>query len=267
MRIVCSTSVFYTQPLEEALAGVRRLGFELVDLLLIEGWAHVDPSGLATDWDAASGRVRALLEGHGLRAAAFNSGLGVPLHERGAEALGQMRTRVDAICRLGGLLGVKVSGLQPPLKLPDRPHNELFDDTLATLLELSERASRAGLTLAVECHARSVFERLPDAVRLLEAGPELRVAYDPTHFVMAGVELRETLPLLQRAAHVHLRDAAPGRMQVRLGEGAVDFDWIVDRLEETGYGGDISIECLQTEQWDVEEDVRRLRGLLERRLG
>jgi sugar phosphate isomerase/epimerase len=159
--------------------------------------------------------------------------------------------------------GVEVAALQPPLNLPDRPGPELFDNTVASLRELTDAAAGLGLTLAIECHARSVFETLEASRRLVREAPEVSVAYDPSHFVMAGVETAETLDLLERAAHVHLRDAAPGQMQVPMGEGQVDFDRIFGKLKDIDYRGAISVECLEREERSVAEDIRRLKRRIE----
>jgi len=266
MRIACSTAVFCRKPLAEALAGVRDLGFAEIDLLLIDGWVHVNPSDLADDWNREAQRVDSLLEENGLSPIAFNSGLSVKLHDRSEHSRRRMLLELDAVIRFAARHGVTTSALQPPSGLPEGSRNQLVRQSMASLQELTEHASPQGLTLALECHAQTIFEELETVLRLLDAAPWLSLAYDPTHFVMNGVDLRETLPLLNRAAHVHLRDAAPGKMQVPFGQGAVNFDWILGSLQNAGYVGDVSIECLENEEWDVREDAKRLREAIETRL-
>jgi len=56
---------------------------------------------------------------------------------------------------------------------------------------------------------------------------------------MQEIDVRDTAVLLDRTAHVHLRDAGPEQMQVPVGEGNVDFVWIVDALAERGYQGQL----------------------------
>jgi sugar phosphate isomerase/epimerase len=53
----------------------------------------------------------------------------------------------------------------------------------------------------------------------VEELPEVPLVYDPTHFVMQGIDIRETGWLMAHAQHVHLRDAAPDKMQVPFGTG------------------------------------------------
>ena len=97
--------------------------------------------------------------------------------------------------------------------------------------------------------------------------PELRLAYDPGDFAMQEIDLGETEPFLDRAAHVHLRDAAPGKMQELFGEGTVDFDRILDALAERRYGGRFSIEYLPGLPGDARREILKLKAKLEERLG
>lgn len=94
--------------------------------------------------------------------------------------------------------------------------------------------------------------------------PNLGIVYDPTHFVMQGLEIRETDWLIKRAQHVHLRDAAPGAIQTPFGEGAVDFGWVLGTLREHGYSGHISIEYLETKDFDALDSALRLHEVIAR---
>jgi len=267
MRIACSTSLFADRSVQQALRGVSELGFDLVDLLLIDNWAHVDPSELAADWEGTARRVQALLDETGLGVIALNCGFSAPLHERTADARKTRRRESAAVARFADLHGVSVAAVQPALGVQAVPEQEQFDASVASMRELEQTAAGNGVTFALECHARSAFEQLPEALRLVEQAPWLPLVYDPSHFVMQGFELRETRPLLERAAHVHLRDAAPRAMQAPLGEGSVDFDWLSGALQDCGYRGDISIEYLPATGFDAADSVRRLRDYLRERLG
>jgi len=50
MPIACSTTAFTRLPLEGALRAIGALGFAHVDLVAIEGWVHVMPSDLVSDY-------------------------------------------------------------------------------------------------------------------------------------------------------------------------------------------------------------------------
>jgi sugar phosphate isomerase/epimerase len=82
---------------------------------------------------------------------------------------------------------------------------------------------------------------------------------------MQGIDIRETGWLMDRARHVHLRDAAPGKIQAPFGEGTVDFDWVLGELEQRGYQGHFSIEYLENKDFDVIDSAQRLHETIARR--
>ena len=58
----------------------------------------------------------------------------------------------------------------------------------------------------------------------------------------AGAALPETAALLDRAVHVHVRNAGPGRMQETMAAGTVDFGWLIGAMKARGYDGPVAIE-------------------------
>ncbi len=266
MAVACSTSAFKGS-LADALGEVEGLGFAHVDLIAIPGWNHIVPADLADDWDAVAGQVEALLERHGLAPVAMNMAVAHP-HRRDDEETNAQRLReVEAIARLMNRLGVEVASFYPGYKAEDRAWDEVLGDTAATVREMLSVAGAAGVTLAVELHYNTPFETVEQGQGLLAAVPELQVAYDPSHFAMQEIGLRETEPFLDRTAHVHLRDAGPGKMQMPFGAGTVDFDWIVDALAERGYAGHCSIEYLPGIEGGPAASISGLRDELTARLG
>jgi len=59
---------------------------------------------------------------------------------------------------------------------------------------------------------------------------------------MQCIPLAETASLLSCTYHVHVRNAAPHRMQASMAEGTVDFLWLVEALAASGYAGAVTIE-------------------------
>ncbi|MFO7956520.1 MAG: sugar phosphate isomerase/epimerase family protein [Candidatus Brocadiia bacterium] len=264
MAIACSTSAFKGS-LETALAEVSDLGFECVDLIAIEAWNHIVPAELADDWDAVAGRVTSLLVEHDLTPVAMNVAL-PHLHQRDGQTNAERLRLARAVARLLNHLDVGLASFYPGVKVQDRPWEDVLADTAATWEEMMGVAEGAGVTFAVELHYNTPFETIEQCRRLFEAAPEMRIAYDPSHFVMQGMDVRDTAPLLDRAVHVHLRDAADDAMQVPTGEGNVDFGWLLDAFAERGYEGHYSIEYLSGRELDVRSNIARLKSLLEERL-
>ncbi|HUT60543.1 MAG TPA: sugar phosphate isomerase/epimerase [Phycisphaerae bacterium] len=267
MAISCSASAFKT-PLAEALGEIAHLGFRHVDLIGVPSWGHIIPAELAEDFDGVAGRVETLLARNGLSATALGCAFANP-YERDDEAVNAQRLReVDACAHLASRLGAGVVSFYPGYKAPGEPAGDLPAATAATLREMLPVGAAHGITVAPEPHFATPLEEL-DVVRgLLGELPELTVVYDPSHWAMQEIDLRETEFMLARTCHVHLRDAAPGKMQTPFGAGTVDFDWILDALAERRYAGRFAIEYLpDLEGGDVTEQITRLRDALAARLG
>ena len=264
MSLACSTSAF-RMPLDDALAEVRGLGFAYVDLICIPGWDHVQPPELAKDATAVARRVATMLKRHKLTPVACNVAL-PNLHQRSEEADAERMRQAEGVARLMRRLKIRVASFYPGYKVDAAQWEDAFARWVHTWHGLEAVADEADVTFTVELHKDTVFETMAQCQRLLEALPELRIAYDPSHFVMQGLDVRETAPLLARAAHVHLRDAAINKMYERTGKGAVDFDWLLGSLKDRGYDGPISIECLPGDDPQaVRDDILKLKAIVEER--
>lgn len=260
--IACSTSAFRT-PLREALETVAELGFTHVDLIAIPGWDHIQPAELADDFDAVASNVEELLAETGLEAAAMNCAVGA-LYDRTPETCAQRMRELEAIARLMGRLGIGVASFYPGYKVEDGRWNAVLADAAVTLREMAGVADKAGLTFALEAHFGTPFQTVSQVQTLFEAVPQARLAYDPSHFAMQGLDLRETEPLLGRTVHVHVRDAAPEKMQERFGKGTVDFEWLVSALQAIGYGGVYSVEYLPADAGALLDDIVQTRDCIAR---
>lgn len=264
MAVACSTSVRCNSPIETALADIAAAGFDTIDLLAIDGWVHVNPSDLAANFAPAIEPLDRLLKRYKLRPIAINSGVGPQLHDRSPEANTRRTSDIAALVKLMRHLRVGIAAIQP--RQPDRTRlwDAVLHDCVATLREHHEAGQAAGVAFALELHVNSPFETMDQARRVLEAMPELGIVYDPTHFVMQGLDIHETGWLIDRARHVHLRDAAPGAIQTPFGQGTVDFDWVLGALRARGYAGHISIEYLETTDFDALDSALRLREAIAR---
>lgn len=259
MAIACATCLFSRSSLETALRGIREMGFQWIDLAMIDRWIHVNPTDLVRDFQGTLGHVDSLLRQYQLVPIVVNSGLSPLLHDRSEDAQSRRQAETEALIRFMNHYGIAVSAVQPRTPDPTRPRREVLADSAATMRDMMSMASGTGVTFALECHSGSIVETMAEVREMMQLVPELTYAYDPTHFVMKGERLEDTLPLLERASYVALRDAKLGHIQARYGEGVVDFDWILRRLKECGYQGDLSIEYLEEEGVDLRDDVVRLR--------
>jgi sugar phosphate isomerase/epimerase len=258
MTIACSTSIGTQSSLEDTLARIAGIGIPHIDLLVIDGWKHINSQDLADHFEATVAPLDSLLAQHRLRPVALNTGVSPQLHHRTPTINARRRQEIAAVIQLMQHYGITLAAIQPRQPDRDRPYAEVLADCVATLREQVTLGREAGVTFALELHVNSPFETLEQARMLLDHMPDLPLVYDPTHFVMQGIDIRDTGWLMDHAVHVHLRDADRNQMQVPFGSGAVDFDWLLGTLKDRGYSGHFSIEYLETDAFDVLDSAARL---------
>ncbi|MHA6799514.1 sugar phosphate isomerase/epimerase family protein [Bounagaea algeriensis] len=248
----CSSITFRNQALPDALAEIAGLGFTGIDLGGLPGVCdHVPtPAGPHAE------RLAEAVDAAGLDVWAINVDPG-PLNDPDLSA--------DELTRSGHDLVRLAARLDTAMIVPcGAASHEPFTDEATDLARTAERlrllgalAAESGVRLLVEglhhhrfCHTaarlRGLLQRVPAEV----AG----LVYDVSHVVAGGIdEVALARELAERVAHVHLRDAAPGDINVSIGRGRADFAGVLDALTEHGYTGRYVLEL---ETHDVAEHER-----------
>lgn len=255
-RLGCSSISFRHQELPAALQTIAGLGFEEIDLGALPGVCDHVPYELDA---AAVSAVCAQVAAAGLRVRSVNGDIGnlnAALDEDGKAA---RQLHVDALLTLAANIGAKALVL-PCGALDHQPVRSVDEDldVIATqLISASERAAGFGVELWTESLHFLRFcwnlERAELLARRLE-GSGIGIVMDFSHIVAAGEDPLEFLDRHQgRIAHVHLRDAVPGNINLSIGNGDADFAGGLKRLAAAGYTGHFSLEL---ETRDVTHDER-----------
>jgi sugar phosphate isomerase/epimerase len=253
MFVSCSTLCFSKEPLESALRHIAELEFDKIELAVVEGGKHLQPSEVAENLDLAIHRLR---HGPSLTPAAMDLEFGA----LGADDAA-FRKRFEALCRMAKALTVAV------LTIPAAPLGTSFDDEVKRLTALAGHAMRQGLVLATLTHSRTLTADPAAAVELCQAVPGLGLTLDPSHYIQGpnrNADFDAVYPYVQ---NVHLRDTGkePDEFQVRIGQGEVEYGRIVNLLERHGYDRGLTISILDAPgaDFDIEVEVRKLKLLLE----
>jgi sugar phosphate isomerase/epimerase len=69
--------------------------------------------------------------------------------------------------------------------------------------------------------------------------------------------------LLKYVFHVHLRDSKKDKLQVRVGQGEIDYSRLITQLQNAGYQHALSIEMTPEADLDMRQELRKLRLLLD----
>lgn len=255
-RLGCSSISFRHQELATALATMRGLGFEEIDLGALPGVCDHVPYELDA---AAVSAVAATVKASGLRVRSVNGDIGdlnAVLDDNGRAA---RRRHLDALLTLAADTGAKALVL-PCGALnhgPVRSEREDLDLIAAQLIGAGQRAAEFGVELWTESlHFLRFCWNLERAGLLADrlAGSGVGIVMDFSHIVAAGEDVQAYLDRHRgRISHVHLRDAVPGNINLSIGNGDADFAGGLKRLAADGYTGHFSLEL---ETRDVIHDER-----------
>jgi sugar phosphate isomerase/epimerase len=239
MRLSVTSWSFPACTLDEAWAIARALGFGALDVGLFYGPALdkarvlADPSGAASD-----------LQQRGITAANLYWLFGNGLSDRALtdpDARAANLADFASVCRFAAAAGIPSVFVLPGVA-DARPKAEAIRESAASLRALLSIARDHGVTLTVEPHVGGILGSPSETLALLEQVPGVRLALDYAHFTCMGYPQAEIDPLAPFAGHVHLRQARPGALQAKWGEGTLDFAAMVAVLRQAGYDGWLAVE-------------------------
>jgi len=266
-KIACSSGVAQTHPLPTAFDTIQALGIQHVDLLAIENWSHLDPSSLVGRSEAEAGRIGQLAADRGLKLVALNTNVPKPLVDPAQQHSAYNREVMQACIDFAQACGMGIVTMDPGRPVEGQTYDEAFELAKRELLGFVRHAQERNITMTIETHVKSLAEQPKDALRFVEEIPGLKIAYDPSHYIPAGVPLDSTLRLVPHAAHAHIRNAREDSYQERMGRDGIDIAWFKKALRDQGYTGYVSIEYLEKvaikDGYDVVEQTRQLKALLE----
>jgi sugar phosphate isomerase/epimerase len=239
MKLSVTSWSFPSCTLDEAWAIAQALGFTALDVGLFYGPALEkarvlsDPIGAAAD-----------LKGRGIRGANLYWLFGAGLADRALtdpSARSANLTDFAASCRFAAEAGIPSVFVLPGVA-DARPKAEAIRESATSLRAMLPIAEDHGVTLTVEPHVGGLLGSPAETLSLLDQAPGVKLALDYAHFVCMGFTQEAIDPLAAHAGHVHLRQARPGALQTKWGEGTLDFASMVTTLRAADYGGWLAVE-------------------------
>jgi inosose dehydratase len=229
-------------PLAEAARACADIGYDCVELPVMEGW----PADSAKFDAAQQNDFRRILEETGLRLSSLMENL--PLGADDARHAANLER-----LRGAGKLARGVSPEGPRVVetvLGGRPEQwEAVKDRMAQRLrEWAKVAEEEEFTLAIKAHVGGALHTPEDCVWLATQAesPCVKCVYDYSHFQLRGFDLAKSIQtLLPHTVFIHVKDAQgdPSRFQFLLpGDGDTDYRALLKLVAAIGYCGDVVVE-------------------------
>jgi sugar phosphate isomerase/epimerase len=249
--VACSTLSFARLPLEQALRLIGELEFSKLDVAIHEKGPHLKPSEVVEDVAFASQRIRI---GPRLTPAAFSVEIEAADPQ---EYFKQLR----AICKLARTSTVST------ITIPAPPNGTDTEKGIQWLTEVVGLVQQQGLVLTVPTHIGTWTEFPNGALSLCQRVPGLGLTLDPSHYINGPHEGGAFDELFPYVRHVQLRDTAkgPGKFQVRVGQGEVEYGRLISMLARHRYDRllSVAIHDVADAPFAMETEVRKLKFLLE----
>ncbi|TDQ40766.1 sugar phosphate isomerase/epimerase family protein [Aureibacillus halotolerans] len=157
----------------------------------------------------------------------------------------------------GAEIGIPVINVGPGGKSGSE---EDYQQQIAKLRSMAEKAEAYGVTLCVKAHLGQVIDNTTMTLRALEdiQSPAFGIDMDPSHIFRAGEEPeKELLPVLKRMKHIHIRDcrgrqSGPGEpANQACGRGDIQLYDYCKALVQGNYNGPVCLEVIGANKLDL----------------
>jgi sugar phosphate isomerase/epimerase len=230
---------------------IAELQFGKVEIAIRSQGPHLTPAEVAADLELASQKIRI---GPGLTPAAFQ----LDLDTQDPEIF---HHQFEGVCKLARHSAVAT------VTIPAAPSGTDLPTEVVRLKRLYAMASAYGLVLSLHTRVGTLTENPDTAVELCQRVDGLGLTLDPSHYICGPHQGRSYDQVFPYVRHVHLRDTGrgPDKMQVKVGQGEIEYSRIIAQLIRQDYDRLLTVHLLDIPElpFHMETEVRKLKYLLE----
>ena len=246
MFVAASTECFPQLSLDSAFQRLVDLEYTAVEIALHERGSQLKPSEVYADLDKA---VAACRETYRLNIAAYSVDIDAPddLYYKHFAACCRLAkaTKVVAVVVPGAELGTP------------------FNAEVERLRELVAIAAREAVQVGVKTETGRVTQDPDTTMVLCDNVKGLGVTLDPSHYIYGPHAGGNYDNLMKYVYHVHLRDTTREKLQVRIGQGQVEYGKLISQLAKVNYHRALSVNISELDGVDHNGELRKMRLLLE----
>jgi sugar phosphate isomerase/epimerase len=254
LEISCSDYTFPLLGRQQAFALLRLLDFDLVDIGLFERSHNFRTSELRASPHQFMDGVRKDLAVAGLRPADVFLQVGTNPAEFSANDPDERVRQTARDTFIVALELCSTIACAHMTGLPGVSHGNPSRDFARAAEEAAwrlEKAAAAGVIYSIEPHLGSICANTSATHLLLSQVPGLTLTLDYGHFIFQDETNEAIHTLLPYASHLHLRGAAPNRLQTPAAESTIDLLHIVRTLA-SGYTGRAAMEYVWSDWHDCD---------------
>jgi len=244
--VAATSRCFPDVPLDAAMMQLADLEYANVEIMIHESGGHMRPSAVMDDLERA---ILLCRQTHRLTPIAFSVDIEAPenLYYRQFAACCKMAKALKVVT-----LTVRSAELGTP-----------FNAEVERLRELVAISSRDGIRVGLLTEGGRMTQDPDTAIVLCDNVKGLGMTLDPSHYVY-GPHARENYEqVMKYVYHVRLRDTNKTQLQVRVGQGEVEYGRLVNQLHKVRYNRALCVDMQPLPEVDQPTEMRKMRLLLE----
>ncbi len=246
MIICASTECFPELSPKEVLQQLVDLEYTGVELAIHETGGWMKPSDVLADVERAA------------QVCGDTHRMHIPALSVDIEATGDAYyQQFAAVCKLAKAIKVVT------LVVPSSELGTPFNEEIERLKSLVGIAALEGAVVAMKTTIGSMTQDPDTAAVICDNVKGLALALDPSHYIAGPNQGRNFDKLMKYVRHVHLRDSHKEHLQVRIGQGEIDYGRLVQQLAKEKYNRALSVHIPPVEGIDHHGEMRKMRLLLD----
>ncbi len=246
MFVAASSECFPDLSLSSVLQRLVDLEYSSVEIAVHERGKQLKPSDVFADVDKAVATCR---QTQRLTIAAYSVDI---------DAEGDLYYQhFAACCKLAK--ATKVVAIVIPAAELGTP----FNAEIERLRALSAIAMSEGVLVGVKTETGRITQDPDTAVVLCDNVKGLGITLDPSHYIYGPHKGGNYDQLMKYVYHVQLRDTTKDKLQVRVGQGEVEYGRLLSQLSKFNYNRGLSVHMTEMEGVDHAAEMRKMRLLLE----
>jgi len=246
--VAAGTGCFPELSLDAALQRLVDLEYSRVEFDLRESSGHLKPSLVHADLEAA---LKACRNTQRLTPVA----LFVDIEAEGQEYYAQF----ISCCKLAK--AIKVVAITVRAGELGTP----FNAEVERLRELVRIGTLEGVRVGLKTESGRMSQDPDTAVVLCDNVKGLGITLDPSHYIYGSHASGNYDQVLKHVVHVQLRDTSKKALQVRVGQGEVEYGRLITQLSKHKYNRALCVDIVDIPESGVDHlaEMRKLRLLLE----
>ncbi len=138
-----------------------------------------------------------------------------------------------------------------------------FNAEVERLRALTAIASMEGVRVGLLTEVGRMSQDPDTAVVLCDSVPGLGISLDPSHYICGPHRGGNFEQVMKYVYHVRLRDTSKDQLQVRVGQGEVEYGRLINQLNKVGYDRALCVDIVPMPDMDQAAELRKMRLLLE----